>query len=154
MLIVEEIRKAIIGSNESLKQVEGIGLFGSLARGDFSSKSDIDIFIIIPDGFSENEAWLAWNKRLRKLLKDFKRDITVLVYSMKSLKEISSWYVLRLASEGKLIYDQGGKIGKLFEKIIQAAQNAGLVEEEIHGYKYWIKKDLRIGETFEIKVGE
>ena len=154
MLTVDEIKEAVIGCEKLLNEIEAIGLCGSLARGDFSSKSDIDIFVVISDGLSEREAWLTWNRILREILKDFGRDITVLIYSPKSLKEISSWYVLRLASEGKLIYDREGKIKKLFEKIIQTAKNAGLVEEEIHGHKYWIKKDIRIGEAFEISVSE
>jgi predicted nucleotidyltransferase len=152
--MLEEIKRVILESVELFKEVEAIGFCGSLARGDSSLKSDIDIFIVIPEGLSEREAWFTWNRKLRELLKDFERDITVLIYSLKSLKEISSWYVLRLASEGKLIFDRDGKVGRLFEKIIQTAKNAGLVEEEIHGHKYWIKKDLKIGETFEIKVSE
>jgi len=154
MLTVDEIKEAVIGCEKLLNEIEAIGLCGSLARGGFSSKSDIDIFIVIPDGLSEREAWLTWNKRLRVLLKGFERDITVLIYSLRSLKEISSWYVLRLASEGKLIYDRDGKIEALFKKIIQTAKNAGLTEEELHGHKYWIKKDLQIGETFEIRITE
>ena len=154
MLKVDEIKKAIIACGESLNEIEAIGLCGSLTRGDFSSKSDIDIFIVIPDGFSERKAWLQWNRKLREQLKVFQRDITVLIYSPKSLKKISSWYVLRLASEGILIYDQNGKVEGLFKKIIQVAKEAGLVEEEIHGHKYWVKKDLQIGKTFEIRVEE
>jgi predicted nucleotidyltransferase len=154
MLTAEEIKKAILESGESFREIEGIGLCGSLARGDFSPKSDIDIFIVIPDGLSEREVWLVWNKKLRGYLKAFARDITVLVYSLKSLREISSWYVLRLASEGQLIYDPNGKVETLFKKIIKAAENAGLTEEEIHGHKYWVKKDLKIGEAFLIRVNE
>lgn len=154
MRILEEIKKAILESSEPFNEAEAIGLCGSIGRGDFSEKSDIDVFIVIPDGFSEREAWLTWNKKLREILKVLDRDITVLIYSLKSLKEISSWYVLRLASEGILIYDQNGKVEALFKKIIQAAKEAGLVEEEIHGHKYWVKKDLQIGETFEIRVSE
>ncbi len=41
------------------------------------SDSDIDIFIVNPDGISEREAWLTWNKKLREMLKVFERDITV-----------------------------------------------------------------------------
>jgi len=152
--LFEEVKKIILESGESFSGIEGVGLCGSIARGDFSPKSDIDIFIIIANGLSEREVWLTWNKKLRGLLKVFGRDITILVYSLQSLTEISSWYVLRLASEGKLIYDRDGKIEKLFKKIILTAKDAGLVEEEIHGHKYWIKKDLRIGETFEIRVNE
>jgi len=90
MLNVDEIKKAIIGCGESLNEIEAIGLCGSIVRGDFSPKSDIDLFIVIPDHLSERETWLTWNKRLRDILKVFERDITVLVYSLKSLKEISS----------------------------------------------------------------
>jgi len=118
MVIAEEIKKAILASGESFREIEGIGLCGSLARGDFSPKSDIDIFIVIPEGLSEREVWLVWNKKLREHLKAFERDITVLVYSLKSLREISSWYVLRLASEGQLIYDPKGTVETLFQKII------------------------------------
>lgn len=154
MLTAEEIKRAILESGESFREIEGIGLCGSLARGDFSPKSDIDIFIVIPDGLSEREVWLVWNKKLRGYLKAFGRDITVLVHSLKSLREISSWYVLRLASEGQLIYDPKGEVETLFKKIIKAAKNAGLAEDEIHGHKYWVKKDLKIGEAFEIRVSE
>jgi predicted nucleotidyltransferase len=41
--MLEEIKKIIINSKEFLREIEGIGLCGSLARGDFSSKSDIDM---------------------------------------------------------------------------------------------------------------
>ncbi|NWF93007.1 MAG: nucleotidyltransferase domain-containing protein [Syntrophaceae bacterium] len=154
MTLLEEVKKTILDSKLSFRDIEAIGVCGSLARGDFSSKSDIDIFIVIPDSFSEREVWLQWNRILREELKVFQRDITVLVYSLRSLKEVSSWYVLRLASEGKLIYDRNGKVEELFEKIVQTAKNSGLVEEEIHGHRYWVKKDIRIGETFEVSVSE
>lgn len=141
-------------SGESFSDVEAIGLFGSVARGEFSPRSDIDIFIVIPDGILERESWLKWNRKMREILKTLHRDITVLIYSRKSLKEISSWYVLRLASEGQLVYDRNGEIKKIFEKMIQRAKDSGLVEEEIHGHKYWIKRDLRIGQTFEMKMSD
>jgi len=151
-IVIEKIKKAILESKESFKDIEAIGLFGSLVRGSFSIKSDIDVFIVISNNLSERESWVNWNKKLRNILKDFQRDITVLIYSIKSIKEISSWYVLRLASEGQLIYDPKGKIDRLFKDIIEAAKKSGLIEAEVQGYRYWMIKDLKIGETFEIKI--
>lgn len=77
MVMLEEIKKLIINSKESLGEIERVGLCGSMVRGDFSLKSDIDIFIVNPDAVSEREAWLTWNKKLREMLKVFKRGITV-----------------------------------------------------------------------------
>lgn len=151
---VEEIKKILLSTDDELKGIEAIGLCGSMVRGNFSAKSDIDIFIVVADGISERDTWISWNKRLRNSLKIFQRDLTILVYSIKSLKEISSWYVLRLASEGRLIYDPQDRIKELFGKILKTGENAGLIEEEINGYKYWIKKDLKIGDTLILKVDE
>jgi len=52
MDLLEEIKKIILDSKESLRESEGIGICGLLARGDFSSESDIDIFIVNPDSVS------------------------------------------------------------------------------------------------------
>lgn len=150
----EEIKKFFLDHKDLLKEVEAIGLFGSIARGDFTQRSDIDIFIVVPDEVSEREVWIKWNKILRDLLEDFQRDITVLVYSIKSLKEISSWYVLRLASDGKIIYDRSGEVEKIFNRIIQAAIDEGLIEEEFDNHKYWIKRGLKIGESFELRLSD
>ncbi len=38
MVMLEEIKKLIINSKEFLGEIEGVGLCGSLARGDFSPR--------------------------------------------------------------------------------------------------------------------
>ena len=85
------------------------------------------------------------------MLREFRRDITVLVYSIKGLKKIINWYVLRLASEGIVIYDKGG-VKDLFNKIIAAAREAGLVEKEIGGHKVWSAETLEFGQRLVVEV--
>jgi len=40
----------------------------------------------------------------------------------------------------------------LFGEVRAAAVRAGLVEDEIEGCRFWRRKDLRLGEVFEVKV--
>lgn len=148
-----DVGERILNLGSVLEQAEAIGVFGSLARGNFSpDKSDIDIFIVVKEkgyGFEISDLW--W-KRINKALEDFGREVTVLVYSISGLKNISSWYVLRLATEGIIIYDKSG-IRELFANIIKAAKEAGLVEEEMpSGRKVWVARGLKFGKVLEVKV--
>lgn len=150
---LEGIRERILGLGHVLEEAEAIGLFGSLARGDFSpNTSDIDIFVVVKEKGAGFEIDDLWYQKINKALEDFGREVTVLVYSISGLKNISSWYVLRLATEGIIIYDKSG-IKNLFAEIIKAAEEAGLVEEEMpHGRKVWAAKGLKFGEVLEVKV--
>jgi hypothetical protein len=91
-----------------------------------------------------------WWGRIREALDGLNRDITVLVYTKKALREICNWYVLRLASEGIVLFDKGG-IEEFFRRIVQTARDAGLVEEEIEGDRVWTSK-IRYGEPLEVKL--
>lgn len=144
----KEIKSAILKTD--LSNALAIGLFGSLARGDFSERSDIDIFVVVEKKTTDTDFF--WSKKIKEALKSCDRDVTVIVYSVKGLKEVNNWYVLRLASEGIIFYDQGN-IKELFDKIIKAAKEAGLKEIKRGDSSVWsIDRALKKGETFEVKV--
>jgi len=137
---------------DRLPEIEALGIFGSLARGnDFTERSDIDIFVIVrekePAGVTDQQ-WWQW---VKQALEPFNRDVTVLVYSVVGLRTIANWYVLRLAMEGVLIYDRADVAG-LFDQIIQAAQRAGLVQEKIDGCRVWTLRPERAGRPLEISL--
>lgn len=153
-LKIKDVKEAILSLAEQLNEAEAIGIFGSLATGEgFTPKSDIDIFVVIKDDQGEEDLHMLWYKRLRRAMKKFQREITVLLYTVDSLKEICNWYVLRLASEGRLLYDKANIKG-LFEKIIKIAKDNGLEERELNGKKYWHSKKLRLGERLVLRVEE
>jgi len=137
---------------DHLDEVEAMGIFGSLARGTFGERSDIDVFLVLPDDPVEVQE--MWWHRVSDALEDFQRDVTVLVYTFEGLKAVSNWYVLRLASEGVLIYDPGNRVKQLFKKIIKAAHKAGLVERDVGGgQKVWTtRRPLERGEIIEVRV--
>lgn len=149
-ILRKKVKRAFSRWAEKSENVCGIGIFGSLARGDFNKYSDIDVFVIVKEkkGYQTS---LDWYRKINNLLKDFKRDVTVLVYPMRALKLISSWYVLRLAREGILLYDNAN-IKEIFRDIIKEAKRHRLIEEKIGRHKVWVAKNLRLGETLELKL--
>ncbi len=151
-LSMEKVREAILSLGEELEEAEAIGICGSLARGDFHERSDIDVFIVVKEKPADMDIDRIWWDRIREAMQGFERDITVLVYPIKALKKIVTWYVLRLASEGILIYDRA-EVESLFKRIVETARKAGLVEREIGTHKVWSTKNLKLSErpTLELK---
>jgi predicted nucleotidyltransferase len=150
-VLLKQIKEALLSLDDGLEQAEAIGICGSLARGkDFGPRSDIDVFVVVKEGDLEPETHRMWWDRIRKALDGLNRDVTVLVYTRKALEEICNWYVLRLASEGIVLFDKSG-VKEFFERIVQAARDAGLVEEEIEGDKVWTSR-IKYRETLEVKL--
>ncbi|OGO40530.1 MAG: hypothetical protein A2Z04_05385 [Chloroflexi bacterium RBG_16_57_9] len=152
-ITLDRVKETLLSAlADQLQNVEALGIFGSLARGsDFSEHSDIDVFVVVrekePTGTTD-ERWWQW---VKQALEPFDRDVTVLVYSVAGLRAISNWYVLRLATEGVLIYDHAD-IARLFEEIIQAAHRAGLIQEQIDGCRVWTTRAERAGQPLEVSL--
>jgi len=150
--ILKKVKKAILSLDDELEEAEAVGVFGSLARGkDFSARSDIDIFVIVREKKPGVETDKLWWKRIKRALRELERDVTVLVYTVKGLERISNWYVLRLASEGILVFDKGD-IRELFQRITEAAREAGMVEERIGDRQFWVLEGLQLGEVVEVQL--
>jgi predicted nucleotidyltransferase len=151
---IEEVKEALLALGDELQEAEAVGVFGSLVRGDFSPTSDIDIFVVVKEDRDEGgclEVDDLWWRRIRDALRKFQRDVTVLVYSTEGLRKVSTWYVLRLASDGILVFDQGG-IRELFDKILEVAKKAGLRQVKRGEYWVWSAPDLELGEVLEVEV--
>lgn len=152
-ITIEKIRDEILSLGNEIEEAEAIGICGSFTRKDFNERSDLDVFVILKDGKYDNNIEMFWWKRIKKALKIFRRDVTVFVYTIKDLKKIINWYVLRIASDGILIYDKGN-VKELFKKIIRAARDAGLVEKVRGNYKVWSAPKIKIGENLVVELKE
>lgn len=151
-LSVEQVKEAILSLGEELAGAEAVGICGSLARGwDFDEHSDIDIFVIVRNKAPGDETERHWWRLMQRALHPFGRDISVFVYTLKSLRSVCNWYVLRLATEGQVLFDQG-QVTQLFQDIVRAAEAAGLVQERIGGAWAWSAKGIRLGEVIEVTV--
>jgi len=124
--ILSEIRRVL----ESLgrRDVLAAGLFGSLARGDYDERSDIDIFIITGEEMEikeQDKLYYAFSELRRK----FGRDTTVLIYDIKSLKRVPSWQTLNMIKDSIFAYDVAN-IREIFKKILEEAEKHGVFYDE------------------------
>ena len=124
--VKDEIREIALRLGK--KGMLAVGLFGSLARGDFDERSDIDIFVITEEAIplrEQDELYYAFSE----LIPRFGRDVTVLVYDIKGLKRIPTWQTLNLVKDARFVYDRA-EIEKLFERILLKAEEHGIVYDE------------------------
>jgi predicted nucleotidyltransferase len=127
--ILGEIRRIV--KDLGRKDVLAAGLFGSMARGDFNERSDIDVFVVTKEelGIKEqDEFYYAFSKLIQK----FGRDVTVLVYDVRSLKRVPSWQTLNMLKDAVFAYDAGGVKG-IFRKILDKAEKSGVFYDEEEG---------------------
>ena len=100
---IDEIRRIIINTYKP----EKIILFGSIARGDFSEESDVDIVVV-----SDNEKDLPRVKRglnVRIILAKIELPIDILFFTHKEIKRwinIPQSFSATLAREEKTIYEK------------------------------------------------
>ena len=86
-----------------------IYLFGSRARGDQTTDSDIDLLIVEDQEFSSNRDRWSELKRLRRALKPFRVPKDILVYGQN---EFERWedsinhIVAHTVREGRLLYER------------------------------------------------
>jgi len=121
--VKDEVRQITLRLGK--KEILALGLFGSLARGDFDERSDIDIFVITEKEIplkEQDELYYAFSE----LIPRFRRDITVLVYDIDGLKRIPTWQTLNLVKDACFVYDRV-EIEKIFKKILQKAEEHGIV---------------------------
>jgi len=151
MPTIEEVKEAILSLGDLLQEAEAVGIFGSLARGDFSPRSDIYIFVVVKERGKGIEIDRLWWHRINDALRKFERDVTVLVFSVEALRKIAGWDVLRLATDGIFAFDKGN-IEELFRKIVDAARKAGLVQVKRGEHWVWSAPWLKFGELLEFEI--
>ena len=137
-----------------LQQVEGLAVFGSLARGfDWHAHSDIDIVVVVQKmrGRHGLETRGVWDRRIRAALQHYRREVTVMVYTVATLKEIPRWETLRMATDAKVLVDNHG-VRKLFKAMVKAAEDAGLKQTWFNDHWAWYKPNLKWGEVIDFRV--
>lgn len=148
---VEEVGK-VLREAEGLDEIVGMAVFGSLARGEMKPRSDIDIVVVVERDDPAVDMTSLWSRRLRKVTQHFRRDLTVLVYSIISLKRVPTWHTLRMATDAIPVYDPDGRLRRIFDRIVRAAHEAGLRQEMLAGRMTWIKPDLKPREVFKVEI--
>lgn len=108
IVITETDLEAMVRSIVDAVQPERIILFGSLARGEATEDSDIDLLVVEREGFAKRSRWREM-QAIRKAITDFRISKDVLLYSRE---EVARWrssanhVVAHALREGKLLYER------------------------------------------------
>lgn len=87
---------------------ERIVLFGSLARGEANEDSDIDLLVVVDEGFKERSRWQEL-ERIRNRIAIFPMPKDILLYSQE---EVTRWshstnhIIAHALQDGRLIYER------------------------------------------------
>ncbi len=116
-------------------RVVAVSLFGSQARGEVTSRSDYDFFVVVKDLKEGNRRFKIYDP----LYKVLKRDVTVIDMDEDSLFRedltINS-LLLNIAWDSIVLYDPEGKLRNLFKRIKNAVEKSGLKRYRTKNGKY------------------
>ncbi len=156
-ITVEDVKQDLLSFGELLEKVEAVGLLGSLVWGGFHPKySDIDVFVILPDvkDSAENSSLKEQcrNRICYFLQNKYQRDVDVLFFNLAHIRKVCNWYMLSLASDGVVVYDKG-KVRKLFHRVVEEAEKAGLERIDKYDEPIWgIKPPVAPGTIVRVEL--
>lgn len=97
---MNKILKQIVRDLSKVTDVLGIILYGSFARGEATSRSDIDLLILVTD----KKAAIKIENAIIKLEKDIDRAIQPTIRVVSQLDKTDSGLIQNIFQEGKVLY--------------------------------------------------
>lgn len=115
----------------------GIVLFGSMARGDATTKSDIDLLIILPEEIPISRAlYQRWDQRI----KNADRYSPQFVHLPKTGEAIGSLW-LEVALDGDILFAGDGRIKNSLLRIRSQIAEGKYLRKISHGHAYWVRRE-------------
>lgn len=151
-----EIREVAVGClvEELGEKLIGLALFGSIARGEGSERSDLDFFVVTRgmEGGREQRRIRVYNI-LAPVNKKFRRDISVFTLEGDEIRDVTP-LLINIAHDAVILFDRERYLEKLFERIREAVRKAGLVPYRTRdGKTGWkTERKLKWGEVIEVKL--
>jgi predicted nucleotidyltransferase len=122
------------------EKLEGIILFGSEARGDARSGSDIDLLIVLaPEVPISRDLYREWDEHIPDRC-DGRREVNPHFVHIPGSPEKAGGIWLECALEGTAIYDRSGNLGKVLREIRERIAAGVFRRKFAHGHPYWIRE--------------
>jgi len=149
-----QLAKEHLGAN-----LVSIALFGSVARGEATQCSDIDLLIVcenLPKGMFKRHALL--DPVREKLQSDLERlwkqgiyaDFTELVYTREEASKFH-WVYLDMLEDAVILHDKGNFLRGVFERLRERLRELGAQKRRIGKISYYdLKPDFKPGEVIEL----
>ena len=97
---MKRILKKIAKELSKIEDVKAVILYGSLARGEFTSRSDIDLFILTTDDKTQKEV----QDKVIELESEIGRNIQPTIRTIVELQKTDTGLLQNIFQEGKILY--------------------------------------------------
>jgi len=97
---MKRILKKIAKELSRIEDVKAVILYGSLARGEFTSRSDIDLFILTTDDNTQKEV----EDKVIELESEIGRNIQPTIRTITELQKTDTGLLQNIFQEGKILY--------------------------------------------------
>lgn len=114
--------------------LEGVVMFGSYARGEATTSSDIDLLVVVPESFELNrEPYHRWD--------NLDLDPRVSPHFVHLPDQVagagSIWF--EVALDGIVLYERDRRVSAFLQSVRQAIADGRLKRRYTHGHPYWVK---------------
>lgn len=149
---------------EALRETLGeklvaVALFGSVARGEATPTSDIDLLVVVedlPPGRFQRYAWLeaadrAVEPQVQALWQQgIPVEISVILKTPEEAMRITPLY-LDLTEDARILYEREPLLSTVLERLRQRLRALGAQRKRQGAIRYWdLKPDFRPGEIIEL----
>ncbi len=97
---MKRILKKIAKELSRIEDVKAVILYGSLARGEFTSRSDVDLFILTTDDKTQKEV----EDKVIELESEIGRNIQPTIRTITELQKTDTGLLQNIFQEGKILY--------------------------------------------------
>ncbi|MEM0303331.1 MAG: nucleotidyltransferase domain-containing protein [Archaeoglobaceae archaeon] len=149
-----QIAAEVLGDN-----LISIALFGSVARGEATETSDIDLFVVcrqLPNGvFKRHELLEPIRERLYPELKrlweqDIYANLSELAFTEEEARQLR-WIYLDMVEDAVILFDRDGFLEGMLNLLRKRLQELGAQRRNLGKVRYWVlKPDLKPGEVVEL----
>ncbi len=120
----------------------GVLLFGSAARGEQRSGSDVDLMIVVSDDLPLTRSlYTRWDQGIEGAATSPVSPHFVHLAADEKVAG-SLWY--EAAVDGVILHDRDGRVGRLLRLLRRAMADGKLQRKSAHGHPYWIRRDREV----------
>ena len=119
-------------------ELSGLVLFGSYARGDTHTESDMDLLIILKSHIHPNRnQYKLWDKISENLPIILSPHFVSLPLHHQDVGGL--WY--EVALDGTILWEEDKKISSILREIRHKIAEGSIIRKTANGHPYWIKEE-------------
>ncbi|MGC8832188.1 MAG: nucleotidyltransferase family protein [Thermoproteota archaeon] len=135
-MIKETLKEKLLNIALENSFITGIILFGSVARGEETEKSDIDL-LVLWEGLNPDNSYSYIYKNVSKYFP--RESVTILdmnYFDFLEVKDVTTLFI-NIVWDGIVVYDKYGKLESFLERVRSELIAKGIERKEVGKYYYW-----------------